>query len=651
MSKKIIPILSGIFIIIFSTIAVAGNSLIIIIDSSHFMKASHHGIPKIKMSGEALTRYIDSADESLGMGLAVVGNNKKKGCVNNIYEIPVKVLNVVHKEKIKRIARRLRPVGENSITEAVLKSVQQLRRLPDKKAIVILSGSRETCSFSPCDEISNQVKHLDIPIHTIGISIEDKATKSQFGCISRNAKGTFYPAENTQDIIDALQSIVKELNSNLKVNVNVTTGHPYKGRLKGTLYKFNEENMGMEDVPYQTDIGQPLYFSAIPGSYHLLIENMDNDIHISKEIQDFVIENDTDREFDINLQMGKIQLDIFQSARRNLKSIVNFHVFKADSYEKEFSVTDHLPLHLYLPAGTYDFLVEITGNRYKDEILKKHVAIENGKITYASINLDLGELDSAVYQTGNTLMTGRITTQVYPAGNSETAIFQTTSNPASILLPPGKYDLHVKIDTNGFKKTLTKNNITIETGEKKYEFFDLALGSITATVHASLKDMTVNGARINIYPTDDKNTIISSSTINPSTFLLPPGKYDIQVEFDTKVESRWENGIIISSGISKEVNIQTNFKILEIQFFMPNYEFVNQMVDTYIYLTDSEKSDPVATVIKDPVKVFLPENTYDLKFNLHVKGQIKTYWKRNVIVTRENYQSFNVTFPEAEDDL
>ena len=60
MNRKIILILSGIFIFFCSALSYAENNLVLIVDSSHFMKSLSSGTSKTKLAGEALIQFIDS---------------------------------------------------------------------------------------------------------------------------------------------------------------------------------------------------------------------------------------------------------------------------------------------------------------------------------------------------------------------------------------------------------------------------------------------------------------------------------------------------------------------------------------------------------------------------------------------------------------
>lgn len=204
---------------------------------------------------------------------------------------------------------------------------------------------------------------------------------------------------------------------------------------------------------------------------------------------------------------------------------------------KDTSATDAKknPQKLKLAPGKYTFKItplDITGAEPKE---LEAVSIRAGATHVEKMDFPYGTLEVTGLVNGSM---GRTRLEVFPAGRTprvswrDTSNSDKSSNPVSVILPPGQYDLRVSaLDVDG-AEPWEKSNVSIQPETTVSHQVDFKQGTLEfgGTINGKL-----DVVRMRVYKSGSKKLIVWKNTSatdkkrNPTAVRLEPGSYDINV--------------------------------------------------------------------------------------------------------------------------
>ena len=176
--------------------------LMLLLDSSGSMaEPASGGQTKIQAAKQALGRVIDDLPDDAQVGLRVFGakvfSRKDPGaCTDTQLVVEPGTDN---RDQLRDAVGDYQPYGETPIPAALKAAAADLGD-EGARSIVLVSDGESTCAPDPCD-VARQLasKGINLQIDVVGLSVSGKA-REQLQCIADAGHGTYYDADDAQDI-------------------------------------------------------------------------------------------------------------------------------------------------------------------------------------------------------------------------------------------------------------------------------------------------------------------------------------------------------------------------------------------------------------------------------------------------------------------
>ena len=202
-----IKILSLITFMLFSLTAQAEDKAIIVFDASGSMWAQLEGKTKIETAKKTLADLVTNWDENKQLGLLAYGHRKKGDCKDIETLVPV---GKVNKSGMISTVNKINPKGKTPISASIRMAADELKFTEDNATVILISDGKETCNADPCATAAELEKlGVNFTAHVIGFGV-DKQTSEQLKCIAANTGGKYFPADNAEQLNDALKKVVEQ---------------------------------------------------------------------------------------------------------------------------------------------------------------------------------------------------------------------------------------------------------------------------------------------------------------------------------------------------------------------------------------------------------------------------------------------------------
>ncbi len=199
--------LSLIALLILSVSAHAEDKAIIVFDASGSMWAQLDGKTKIEIAKKTLANLVTNWDENKHLGLLAYGHRKKGDCNDIETLVPV---GKVNKSGMISTVNKINPKGKTPISASIRMAADELKFTEDNATVILISDGKETCNADPCATAAELEKlGVNFTAHVIGFGV-DKQTSEQLKCIAANTGGKYFPADNAEQLNDALKKVVEQ---------------------------------------------------------------------------------------------------------------------------------------------------------------------------------------------------------------------------------------------------------------------------------------------------------------------------------------------------------------------------------------------------------------------------------------------------------
>lgn len=174
-------------------------------------------VPRIFEARDALRRALPQITPFRRLGLVIYGPGRRGTCSN----VDVRLLPMPDAaERILGEVDGVQPEGDTPLTRAVDIAADTLKSSERPGVIVLVTDGRETCGGAPCalaERLAND--SVDLTVHVIGFKIRGETfDPTRFGdggyekggytvarCLADRTGGLYINAENTEELVDALQ--------------------------------------------------------------------------------------------------------------------------------------------------------------------------------------------------------------------------------------------------------------------------------------------------------------------------------------------------------------------------------------------------------------------------------------------------------------
>lgn len=183
--------------------AAESANLLMILDASGSMWGRIDGQPKITVSKEAAAKAISALPAEIKTGLLFYGHRRKGDCQDIELVTPIGT-------PLPEILNRLGGVnakGKTPLTTSLEKAGELLATREGESTVLLISDGIETCGGDPCAAVAAmRARGIKLVVHVIGFDVRGAAV-DQLQCIARAGGGSYFQANDTSGLQQALQSV------------------------------------------------------------------------------------------------------------------------------------------------------------------------------------------------------------------------------------------------------------------------------------------------------------------------------------------------------------------------------------------------------------------------------------------------------------
>lgn len=185
-----------------------------ILDASGSMLAKAGSQTRMEAAKEVMAKVVPGLAPEVKVGLVAYGHRRKGDCSDIEVLIPV---GSQDRPQLLDQVKALQPRGKTPITAAVGAVVEQLKTRENETTIVLVSDGIETCVADPCKLVQElKASGIKFVMHVVGFGVAGQATE-QLNCLARAAGGRYLAASDAQGLLDALNSVTKEVEQKVEV--------------------------------------------------------------------------------------------------------------------------------------------------------------------------------------------------------------------------------------------------------------------------------------------------------------------------------------------------------------------------------------------------------------------------------------------------
>lgn len=198
----------------------------LLLDSSGSMaESAGGGKSKIDAAKSALRTVVKGLPDDAEVGLRVFGakvfsRTDAGSCEDS--QVVVKP-GLDNRDALLSEIDTYKPYGETPIPHALREGAKDLGG-EGARSIVLVSDGESTCDPDPCQVAEDLVEDgIDLRIDVVGLSVSGKA-RNQLKCIAESGNGTYYDADDADDIEATLTRVAKRAAQPFTLNGGVVSG-------------------------------------------------------------------------------------------------------------------------------------------------------------------------------------------------------------------------------------------------------------------------------------------------------------------------------------------------------------------------------------------------------------------------------------------
>ncbi|PTE11312.1 vWA domain-containing protein [Mesorhizobium helmanticense] len=193
------------FLLWMTTLGLAADRVIVILDASGSMWAQIDGKPKLEIARESLRAALQSIPTDREIGFMAYGHREKAGCEDIELIVPPQAGSA---GAISTAADSLKFLGKTPLTAAVKQAAEALKYTEDRATVVLITDGLETCGGDPC-ALGKELKAagIDFTADVVGFGLTAEEGK-QVACLAENTGGKYIQASDEKALQDALAETV-----------------------------------------------------------------------------------------------------------------------------------------------------------------------------------------------------------------------------------------------------------------------------------------------------------------------------------------------------------------------------------------------------------------------------------------------------------
>ncbi|CAH2405361.1 vWA domain-containing protein [Mesorhizobium ventifaucium] len=194
-------IAAAILLLWMTTLGLAADRVVIILDASGSMWAQIDGKPKLEIARESLRTVLQSVPADKEIGFMAYGHREKGSCEDIELIVPPQAGSAA---TVSTAADSLKFIGKTPLTSAVRQAAEALKYTEDKATVILITDGLETCKGDPC-ALGKELRAagVDFTVNVVGFGLTADEGK-QVACLADNTGGKYIQATDEKALQDAL---------------------------------------------------------------------------------------------------------------------------------------------------------------------------------------------------------------------------------------------------------------------------------------------------------------------------------------------------------------------------------------------------------------------------------------------------------------
>lgn len=435
-----------------------------ILDASGSMWQKTSEDYKITTAKTMMKRLVDQMPDNAQVGLVAYGHRSKTDC--NDIEV-LSSLQKLDRTALKQKLDAINPVGKTPIANSINETIKILETTKTKATIVLISDGLETCEGDACALVrAAREKGIIITLHVIGLALEEKDL-STLECIAQAGGGQYFPAQNSSELLDALNKSVETppINGGF-LSVKVTLDQKL---IDATIkaYPPNKPKEAVTGRTYASGSTNPRLLLLPVGKYKVEVVAIglsDKPIQIFDNLE--ITANDTLIKA-VDFSQGTFQIKV---TRNGQLSDATIGIYPKGSkvttaQGRSYTNASSNPAKYNVIPGIYDIEIGSVEIRDRPSIRIENQVLDGGAVVELAHDFKSGELLIGAQQ-GSVLIDAVVTVYSKATGKQVAAgrtYKDDKNNPKSFILEPGYYKVQIK----PIPKELSPKELEIEIQAEK----------------------------------------------------------------------------------------------------------------------------------------------------------------------------------------
>ncbi|TIP24749.1 MAG: VWA domain-containing protein [Mesorhizobium sp.] len=184
-----------------TTLGLAADRVVIVLDASGSMWAQIDGKPKLEIARQSLRTVLQSVPADKEIGFMAYGHREKGSCEDIELIVPPQAGSAA---AVSTAADRLKFIGKTPLTSAVRQAAEALKYTEDKATVILITDGLETCKGDPC-ALGKELRAagVDFTVNVVGFGLTADEGK-QVACLADNTGGKYIQASDEKALQDAL---------------------------------------------------------------------------------------------------------------------------------------------------------------------------------------------------------------------------------------------------------------------------------------------------------------------------------------------------------------------------------------------------------------------------------------------------------------
>ena len=181
--------------------------VMIVLDASGSMRAQMQGRTRMDIAKDTLSTVLSEIPPEVDIGLIAYGHRERGSCTDIETIVGVGPARQTVPQILSR-GRALRPLGKTPLTQAVRLAAEELKYTEDKATVILITDGIETCEADPC-ALGRELARdgVGFTAHVVGFGMTQHEGR-QVACLAENTGGKYVPANNADELTDALRDLV-----------------------------------------------------------------------------------------------------------------------------------------------------------------------------------------------------------------------------------------------------------------------------------------------------------------------------------------------------------------------------------------------------------------------------------------------------------